>query len=193
MLLHFIFLVERDEIESRTDEFNYSVKMARFFKSWIMDCVGRELDVRCDRMAVDRRGIWERPGVHTLLADHLERGESTWHFYLTNFRPLWTDSLSEGYHSENMCMSMWLRPRGGGNDPVFMAEKNCTAVSYELAHELLRQRGNRNAVDMVNDVWAKHFSGALAFAAYGEDHTRTDGAPTFLTIDPSFAQHDTVE
>lgn len=184
MLLHFIFMTARDELESRSDEFVYVQKMVKFFKSWIHDYFGRDFDVQCDQMAIDRTGIVDKPGIDALLHDHCKRGESTWHFYLANFRPFWTDSLSEGYHSENMCMTMWIKPPDG-SDVRFLAEKNCISVSYELAHELLRQTGNKKAIDQVNEVWARHFSGAQAFAAYDANYELTSNAPEFLTIDPS--------
>ena len=184
MLLHFILMMPRAEIAGRAGEFEYAKRMAAFYKSWTDENFGRRLDVECDVMAADRAGLLGRPGIGTLLQDHRSRGESTWHFYLANFRPLWTDSLSEGYHSENMCMSAWQRPPQGGQDTGFLALKNCTAVSYELAHELLRQAGEPGAIESVNTAWSAHFSGAKEFAAYGADHARTDGPPEFLTIDP---------
>ena len=35
MLLHFIFLVKEEELESRRWEFEYVQKMAKFYKTWI--------------------------------------------------------------------------------------------------------------------------------------------------------------
>ena len=66
-----------------------------------------------------------------------------------------------------------------------MAEKNCTAASHELAHELLRQAGYGRYVPDVHDVWTRHFHGGLAFEQYGADFCRTEGRPKFLTIDAS--------
>lgn len=185
MLLHFVFMAKRGELAARAPEFAYAGRMAQFFGSWIEVYFGRKLDVRCDEMAIDGSGILGRPGVHTLLRDHRARGESTWHFYLAGFRPLWTDSLAEGYHSDNMCMTLWRRPKPGAGATAFMAKKNCAEVSYELAHELLRQGGRKGAADAVNSVWSRHFSGELPLVAYGRDHKRTSGAPEFLTLDAS--------
>lgn len=184
MLLHFVFMVSEGELESRSAEYAYVEKMSVFFKSWIGDSFGLDYDVRCDPMVARREGLLSRPGLGSLLRDHRERGESTWHFYLANFRPFWTDSLSEGYHSENMCMIMWSKPRPDSGE-IFLAEKNCVPTSYELAHELLRQRGVKDSIGKVNDVWARHFSGAQEFVAYGADHRPTVSVPEFLTIDPT--------
>ena len=177
-------MTTRDELETRNVEFEYVKEMAQFFKTWIRDSFGRDFEIKCDQMVTERTNIMEKPGIHTLLRDHRERGESIWHFYLANFRPFWTDSLSEGYHSENMCMTMWLKPNDNSNS-LFLAEKNCIAVSYEIAHELLRQAGIKRSVDIVNNIWAKHFSGAQAFNAYDSDHKLTSLDPKFLTLDPS--------
>lgn len=185
MLLNFVFMAGRSELAARAGEFAYARRMSEFFGSWIAASFGRRLDVRCDEMAVDSAGALDRHGVHTLLRDHRARGESTWHFYLANFRPLWTDSLAEGYHSENMCMVLWRRPPDSAGATAFMAKKNCAEVSYELAHELLRQGGRKGAADEVNSVWSRHFSGDLPLVAYGKDHKRTSGAPEFLTLDAS--------
>lgn len=35
----------------------------------------------------------------------------------------------------------------------------------------------------VNDIWTKHLFEQLEFEQYGEDFKRTDGKPTFLTMD----------
>lgn len=176
-------MVNKGELDLRKTEYEYVQKMSKFFKSWIADSFDVQYDVQCDALEIDRKGFLSRPGLGTLLQDHKSRGESTWHFYLANFRPFWTDSLSEGYHSENMCMASWSKPKPDSED-TFLAEKNCVPVSYELAHELLRQKGEKRSIEDVNTAWAKHYSGALEFAAYGSDYKRTTGFPEFLTIDP---------
>ncbi len=172
------------DLADRRDEFEYVKRMAAFFQVWARRNFSRNLDVRCDQMAVHRRGILQRPDIHTILRDHRSRGEETWHFYLCNFRPIWTDCTCEGYHAENFGMVRWQRPKEK-NDVLFMAEKNCTTVSHELAHELLRQAGYKRFVPDVHDVWTRHFHADLPFEQYGDDHERTDGRPAFLTLDVS--------
>ena len=72
------------------------------------------------------------------LRDHEQRGKDIYHFYLTHFKPFWTDCTCEGYHAENFGMVFWQPPKNQ-NDTLFLAEKNCTVVSHELLHELLRK------------------------------------------------------
>lgn len=176
----------REELATRAAESRYAESMARFLGSWASEAFSADLDVAYDEMVTGRRGLFGRLDTHAVVRDHRERGESDYHFYLCNFRPTWTDCTCEGYHAPNLGMILWQRPGGGAEpDALFMAEKNCTAASHELAHELLRQAGYARYVPDVHDVWTRHFHDGLAFEQYGGDFCRTAGRPSFLTIDAS--------
>ena len=136
MDLHFILLVEPGAEAERAAEFAYVRDMARFFAHWARSEFSQDFDPRSDMMAVPPRGPLRRLDTHDLLDDHRSRGQGTYHFYLANFRPFWTDCTCEGYHAENFGMVWWRR----SGDEARLAE-NCAAVSHELAHELLRRRG----------------------------------------------------
>lgn len=181
--IHFVFLIKDADMQARQAEFQYVQAMSSFFGSWIRDEFDMHLDVMCDMMTTGRRSILQRPDIHTLVQDHRERGSDTYHFYLTYFRPLWTDCTCEGYHAENFGMVWWQRPRAGSPDVQFMALKNCTAVSHVLAHELLRQKGHPKYVTAIHDIWTRHHYADLPFVGYGADHKRTDVSPAFLVID----------
>ena len=187
MRLHFIFMAgTRPELAARAAESRYAESMARFLGSWASEAFSADLDVEYDEMVTGRRGLFGRLDTHAVVRDHRERGESDYHFYLCNFRPTWTDCTCEGYHAPNLGMILWQRPgESAGDGRLFMAEKNCTAASHELAHELLRQAGHARYVPDVHDVWTRHFHDGLAFEQYGEDFCRTAGRPAFLTIDAS--------
>jgi len=79
----------------------------------------------------------------------------------------------------------------GGNsqknidDDLFLAEKNCTTVSHEISHELLRQNGNKNYIGLVHDVWTKHLFASLSFKQFDKNFELNDKKPLFLTIDTS--------
>ena len=81
-------------------------------------------------------------------------------------------------------MIWWQSPKDS-DDELFMAEKNCTTVSHEIAHELLRQLKYKKFVDHVHDIWTKHLFSDLYFEQYGIDFKKTDGKPMFLTLDTS--------
>jgi len=81
-------------------------------------------------------------------------------------------------------MVWWQAPKDQ-DDLAFLAEKNCTTVSHELTHELLRQNGKKNYVDTVHDVWTKHTFANLSFEKYDKDFKKTNTNPLFLTLDTS--------
>lgn len=184
MLLHFIFVIKEDDLDKRDKEFEYVKKMSYFFKKWIFENFSKEYDIQSDIMITKSNSFLKKLDTHQLLRDHRERGEEIYHFYLTHFRPLWTDCTCEGYHAENFGMSLWQKPKNE-DDTLFLAEKNCTIVSHEIAHELLRQSGNKKYVDLVHDIWTKHLFASLPFEQFGEDFEKTTDKPYFLTIDTS--------
>lgn len=184
MLLHFIFLVKDSELEDRKGEFEYIKQMAQFYKIWIKDNFDKNFEIQCDELVVHRRSIFDRVDTHTLIKDHKSRGEDVFHFYLCNFHPTWTDCTCEGYHAENFGMSLWNMPKNE-DDTLFLAEKNCTTVSHEISHELLRQSGNKKFIELVHDVWTQHLFANLPFEQYGKDFEKTTDKPHFLAIDTS--------
>jgi hypothetical protein len=182
MLLHFIFVVKKQDLENRTWEFEYVVQMAKFYKIWIEKIFSKKIEVQSDQMPVTS-SLFHRINIGSLLNDHRKRGEDIYHFYLTYFRPFWTDCTCEGYHAENFSM-IWWQP-GIKDNISFLAEKNCTVVSHELAHEFLRQSNNKNYVELVHEIWTKHLFAALPFEYYDETFKKTDKIATFSTIDTS--------
>ncbi len=184
MLLHFIFVIKENDLGKRDKEFEYIKLMSKFFKKWILKNFLKEFEVHSDIMITKPNSLFNRLDTYQLLKDHRDRGEEIYHFYLTHFRPLWTDCTCEGYHAENFGMSLWELPKND-DDTLFFAEKNCTTVSHEISHELLRQTGNKKYVELVHDVWTKHLFDSLPFEQYGKDFEKTSEKPYFLTIDPS--------
>lgn len=182
MLLHFIFVVKEEDLEKRKREFEYVKHMAEFYKIWIKQKFDLDFEVKVDEMIAKHRSIFQRLDTHSLINDHRKRGKDIFHFYLTFFRPLWTDCTCEGYHAENFGMVWWQEPKDK-DDEVFLADKNCTKVSHELAHELLRQRKYKRYIEDVHDVWMKHFYADLSFERYNNTFEETTETPKFLTID----------
>ena len=184
MLLHFIFVIKEDDLDKRDKEFEYVKQMSKFFQKWISKTFSKDYDVQSDIMITKKSSIFKKLDTHQLLRDHRERGEEIYHFYLTHFRPLWTDCTCEGYHAENFGMALWELPKND-DDILFLAKKNCTTVSHEIAHELLRQAGNKKYVEIVHDIWTKHLFASLPFEQYGKDFEKTTDDLYFLTIDAS--------
>lgn len=184
MLLHFIFVIKEEDLQKRKTEYEYVKLMAGFFKVWIKRHFSKEFEIQTDEMITKPRSIFQRLDIHTLVQDHRKRGQEIYHFYLCHFRPFFTDCTCEGYHAENFGMVWWQQPKKQ-DDILFLAEKNCTTVSHELAHELLRQGGYKRYIEDVHDVWTKHFYNALPFEQYGKNYDKTNEKPMFLTLDMS--------
>ena len=184
MILRFIFVVKEEDLEKRKPEFEYIQKMSQFYRVWIKEKFGKDFEIQCDELITKPRSILQRLDTHTLIRDHQQRGKDIYHFYLTHFKPLWTDCTCEGYHAENFGMVLWQQPKDP-NDTLFLAEKNCTSVSHEIAHEVLRQLNYKKYVDEVHNVWTKHLFSNLFFEQYGSDFKKTDEKPMFLTLDTS--------
>ena len=184
MILHFIFVVKEEEREKRQFEFEYVKKMSQFYKVWIKEKFGIDYEIQCDELVTQPRSILQRLDTHTLVRDHEQRGKDIYHFYLAHFRPLWTDCTCEGYNAENFGMVRW-QPANESKDPLYLAEKNCTTVSHEILHEILRKAGHKKHAQEVHDIWTKHLFDQLEFEQYDENFQKTDGKPMFLTMDTS--------
>jgi len=187
VLLHFIFLVKEEELEKRKWEFNYVTNMAQFYKTWIEKTFSREVVVQVDEMVQRSGNRFNLVDVPTILEDHKSRGENIFHFYLTYFRPLWTDCTCEGYFAENFGMIWWEKSKQ--NDDInFLMERNCSKVSHELAHEFLRQLGYKSYKEIVHEIWDRHIFASLPFEHYDSHHKKSEKDPLFATIDTSSLQ-----
>tara|TARA_B110001454_G_scaffold120360_1_gene112344 strand:+ start:430 stop:996 length:567 start_codon:yes stop_codon:yes gene_type:complete len=184
MILHFIFVVKEEDREKRQFEFQYIQKMSKFYGKWIKEKFDKDFEIQCDEMITKPRSILQKLDTHVLLRDHEQRGKEIYHFYLTHFKPFWTDCTCEGYHAENFGMIFW-QPLKESHDTLFLAEKNCTTVSHELLHEMLRITGHKKFLQEVHDVWTKHLFEQLEFEQYNENFQKTDDKPLFLTMDTS--------
>lgn len=194
MILHFIFVVKEQDRAARRRDYSYVQRMSRFFGFWIRDTFGITYDIQCDELIIPRaategpRNILQRINMHTLVKDHERRGKDIYHFYLTYFRPLWTDCTCEGYHSENFGLAYWQTPDDTCRDTdLFFAEKNCTVVSHEILHEMLRIRRYRRHIQDVHDIWTQHLFSQLPFVQYDNSHriAVNDAKPSFLVMDTS--------
>lgn len=156
--------------------------MGQFYKFWIQKKFSKSFEVKYDQMIVHKSGLLRRLDTAALLKDHRKRGEEIYHFYLSFSRPLWTDCLGcEGYHAENFGMIWWEEP-AKENNISFLAEKNCTKVSHEIAHEVLRQQGHKRYIELVHDIWDKHLFASLSFEGYDRNFKKTNDKLFFATI-----------
>ncbi len=189
-ILHFIFVIKEEDRQARSRDYIYVQKMAKFYGTWIKEKFDISYDIKCDELVTKPRNIFDRIDTHTLVKDHIQRGRHIYHFYLTYFRPIWTDCTCEGYHAENFGMAHWKTPKDKEqidqkDVELFFAEKNCTVVSHQIIHEILRARGYKRYVQDVHDIWTKHLFSQLEFIQYDDNHNITNSKPTFLVMDTS--------
>ncbi len=184
MLLHFIFVVKEEELEQRRWEFEYVQKMALFYKTWIEKTFSKTVEVQADEMTVQSGGLFRIVDTPALLLDHESRGTDIFHFYLTYFRPIWTDCTCEGYFADNFGMVQWGKSPQK-NDINYLMEVNCPKVSHELAHEFLRQTGYKNYKELVHDIWDKHLFASVPYERYDSNFSQTEKDALFATIDTS--------
>lgn len=174
-------MVKEEDLDKRKPEFEYIQKMAKFYGVWIKEKFGIDYDIKCDEMITKPQSVFRRLDTHVLVNDHKQRDINTYHFYLCHFKPFWTDCTCEGYHAENFGMTWWQPPKDP-HDTLFLAEKNCTTVSHEIAHEMLRKNKDKKFIEKVHDIWTRHFYDQLEFEQYGFDFKKTLEKPAFLTI-----------
>lgn len=184
MLLHFIFVIKEEDLDNRKWEFEYIAKMAQFYKIWIEKTFSQKVEVQSDIMIVKSGGRFRIVDTPALLDDHADRGRDIFHFYLTYFRPLWTDCTCEGYFADNFGMVRWSKS-SQKDDLKFLMETNCPKVSHELAHEFLRQKGYKNYKELVHEIWDKHLFASLSFEHYDSNYIQTEKDALFATIDTS--------
>ena len=112
MLLHFIFVIKEEDLPHRKEEFEYVKSMAKFFQKWIKENFSISYEIQCDEMITEPRSILQKLDSHTLLDDHRQRGKEIYHFYLTHFRPFWTDYFFQFLHLEHLkeVVQLYLQP-----------------------------------------------------------------------------------
>ncbi len=190
--LFFIYVAKNEEWKKRQEEdWDYVSSMARFFKWWIRHEFNEDYSVDADILPVISGKIFDRMSLAYLLRDHRDRGDSTFHFYLTDFKPLWTDCRFEGYHSDSFGLTLWSRPKVFSSDPEknnrYFADNNCSKISHVLSHEILRRQTKKRKTyfDQVHKLWDLHTRGSVPFLYYNSRFNRVtkNSEYKFVTID----------
>lgn len=191
--LFFIYVSKNDEWKKRYEQdWDYVSSMSRFFKWWIKHEFHEDLSVEADILPVVPGKLFDRINTAYLLRDHRERGFSVFHFYLTYFKPLWTDCHLEGYHGENFGLTTWFRPKVFSSDfrnERYFADNNCAKISHVICHELLRRKQKKRKVffDQVHKIWDLHVKNDVPFFYYNKQFNRVskDSEYRYVTMDTS--------
>lgn len=172
--LFFIYVVKNEEWEKRQrEDWDYVSSMSRFYRWWIKRNFEIDFNTEADILPVVPGKLFDRMSISYLSRDHLERGKSVYHFYLTYFKPFWTDCQTEGYAAENLGMTYWKRlesPVSEHQRVKFFADINCAKVSHVLCHEVLRILGEKRKVyfDSIHELWRHHIYDNLPYIYYNE-------------------------
>lgn len=192
--LFVIYVAKNDQWQKlESEDWEYVSSMVRFFKWWSNRFFDLDLDFSADILPVIPGKLFDRVGIAYLARDHKGRDPSVFHFYLTYFKPLWTDCKTEGYYGEGFAQAYWKRTQDGKEVEDFarrelFASDNCPRISHVLAHHLLRLKG-RTKTDYfgnVHELWDKHLFKDLPFIYFDSQfhRTRKDSQFKFATIDP---------
>lgn len=190
--LFFIYVAKNKEwIRLQNEDWYYVSLMSRFFHHWIKRSFNVNLKVKADILPVIPGKLFDRMSLSYLSRDHIDRDKTTYHFYLTYFKPFWTDCRTEGYSSENFGVAYWERSKNPISDLDrirFYSDKNCAKVSHVLTHEILRMMGKSRKVyfDEVHELWDKHIYEQLPFEYFNNKFELVSNKESysFVTIDP---------
>jgi len=190
--LFFIYVAKNEDwIRLQNEDWYYVSLMSRFFHNWIKRSFDTSVKIKADILPVIPGRLFDRMSISYLSRDHSQRDKMTYHFYLTYFKPFWTDCRTEGYSSENFGIAYWERSKDPQTDldrMKFYADKNCAKISHILTHEMLRMKGEKRKVyfDMVHELWDKHVYETIPFQYFNNKFERVskNESYSFVTIDP---------
>ncbi|MDX1372948.1 MAG: hypothetical protein R3321_10780 [Nitrososphaeraceae archaeon] len=192
--LFFIYVAKNEEWKRLEEEdWNYVSSMVKFFYWWTKKYFHLKFDIDADILPVITGKLFDRMSLGYLLRDHQGRGQSTYHFYLSYFKPFWGACHNiGGYATSNFGMLHWIRPNSAYSDEQrskFFADNNCARVSHILLHEILRIIGKKQKdyFDKVHDLWDEHEYKGLPFLYYNEHFSNVtkDSYYRFVTMDIS--------
>jgi len=169
MNLHFVYVSRSDEYKERLrDDWLYIYEMAKFYQWWLRKKFSLYYNVQTDVLVVVKTPLMRlRFGMRDLMKHHKEKGEDNYHFYLSYFKPIWSD-CSAGFFTENVGLVQWKEHVGNLEKQRFFALENCARVSHILLHEVGRQKNydTKKFKEAIHNQWDKHLYGAEEFEFY---------------------------
>lgn len=182
MELHFIYVVKSDEWKEKLkDDWLYVYNMAKFYQWWLRKNFGLYFKVNADVLVVVKTAlIGLRFGMSDLMRYHKEKGEDNYHFYLSYFKPRWSD-CSSGFFTENVGLIQWKNYEGRQEKNRFFALENCARVSHVLLHEVERRKNYpKNYKELIHEQWDKHLYGAEDFEFYDKRFRKVSSKDDFM-------------
>lgn len=191
--LFFIYVARNEEWERlQSEDWHYVSSMVNFFHWWAKKYFHINFSIVADILPIIPGKLFDRASLGYLLRDHQERGKSVYHFYLSYFKPFWSDCHVDGYATNNFGMLYWIRPNKIISDEQrskFFADFNCARISHILLHEILRIKGKtkKEYFDKIHDLWDEHTYKELPFLYYNNHFSKVaqDNYYSFVTMDIS--------
>lgn len=190
--LFFIYVAKNKDWERlQAEDWDYVSSMARFYKWWVKRYLDIDIPVEADILPVIPGKLFDRMGIAYFARDHIERDKNTYHFYLSYYKPLWTDCNMEGYAGDGFGMIWWKRPKDKASSETerlaLYSGENCPKVSHVLAHELLRWKGKpkQDYFGKIHDLWDRHEYNDLPYLYFDSQfkRVRKDNSFRYATID----------
>lgn len=187
--LFFIYVARNDEWERlEAEDWGYVSGMARFFRWWIKRHLHYDMAVEADILPVIPGKLFDRMSLALFLRDHEKRGGDVYHFYLTPFKPFFTDCKTEGYTKDHFGLAQWSRPKESGETAriATFSGENCPRISHILTHEILRMQGKKKKeyFEDVHTLWAKHVDKKKPYMYFDSQFKRaTASGFRYATID----------
>ncbi len=194
MNIHFIYVSQSDEYEEKLrDDWPYVPQMAKFYRWWLRETFSLHCTINVDVLVIEKTWLMRlRFGMNDLIKHHKEKGELDYHFYLSYFKPVWSD-CSSGFFTDNMGLIKWKEFRRDAEKHTFFALENCSRVSHILLHEVGRQKHYDNKIfgEKIHEQWDKHLYGVEEFEFYDKkfQHITDSNDIMFATMKVPLYKH----
>lgn len=182
MNLNFTYVAKSDEWKNKLkDDWLYVYSMSKFYPFWLKENFGLHCNVNADVMVVVKTAFMSvRFGMRDLMSHHKEKGEDNYYFYLSYFKPIWSD-CSAGFFTDKFGLVKWKNYDGKTEKNRFFALENCTRVSHVLLHEVGKEMEyGRNYKDAIHEQWDKHLYKAEEFEFYDKGFRKVTDKDDFF-------------
>ncbi len=191
MNLNFVYVAKSDEWKDKLrDDWLYVYSMAKFYQYWLRKNFQLHYKVNADVLVVVKTALMRfRFGMNDLMKHHREHEEENYHFYLTYFKPIWSD-CSSGFFTDNVGLVQWKTYEGKGEKNRFFALENCTRVSHVLLHEVGRQKKyGKDHKGMIHDQWDKHLYKVEEYEYYNKRFGKVSSKDDFMFATMKIPEH----
>ncbi len=184
MNLHFIYVTKSDEWKEKLkDDWAYIYHMSKFYQWWLRKNFGLYYKVNTDVLVIVKAALMRlRFDMTDLTKHHKDKGEENYHFYLSYFRPRWSD-CDCGFFTDNFGLVVWKNYDGKGEKNRFFALENCAKISHVLMHEVGRQKNfGKGYKGEIHTQWDKHLYGVDEFEFYDKKFRKVSDKDDFMFV-----------